>query len=151
MYASWMRDAHNRRVASLVRVLVCSASWALAAAAAGGKGRPVRIAALARVNLSILGSLLSLRSGARFLEEALPEQCRDERGAASNPAPTNNAVLVRPSSPCQAGFQAVVLDLRTHLHYPPPAKPVVEVVVHPYAPLLLGRVRPGTEVTIGTE
>ena len=84
MYASWMRDAHNRRVASLVRVLVCSASWALAAAAAGGKGRPVRIAALARVNLSILGSLLSLRSGARFLEEALPEQCRDERGAASN-------------------------------------------------------------------
>src|SRR3712207_7213593 len=84
------------------------------------------------------------------LEQALPEQCRDERGAASNPAPTRNAVLVGPSSPCQAGPQAVVLDLPAHLHHPLPGQPVVEVVVHPYAPLLLCRVCPGTEETIGT-
>jgi hypothetical protein len=48
------------------------------------------------------------------LEEALPEQCRDERCAASNPALTGDAVLVGPSSSCQAGLQAVVLDLRTY-------------------------------------
>ena len=87
-----------------------------------------------------------------LLEQALPEQCRDERGAASNPAPTTGkAVLLGPSSPRQAGLQAVVLDLRTHPHHPLPGQPVVEVVVRLYAPLLLGRVRPGTEVTIGTK
>ena len=86
-----------------------------------------------------------------LLEQALPEQCRDKRGAASNPAPMANAVLAGPSSPCQAGLQAVVLDLRTHPHHPLPGQPVVEVVVRLYAPLLLGRVRPGTEVTIGTK
>ena len=64
------------------------------------------------------------------LEEALPEQCRDERCAASNPALTGDAVLVGPSSSCQAGLQAVVLDLRTYPHHPLPGQPVVEVVVH---------------------
>ena len=82
------------------------------------------------------------------LEQALPEQSRDERGAAGDPAPAGNALTIGPSGPRRAGIQAVVLDLFAHLRRPLPGQPMIEVLVHLLAPLLLGRVRPGTEATV---
>src|SRR4028118_1849454 len=82
------------------------------------------------------------------VEQALPEQRRDERGATGDPAPAGNPVTVGPGGPGQAGIQAVMLDLFAHLRRPLPDQPVIEVLVHQPAPLLFGRVLPGTEATV---
>jgi hypothetical protein len=61
------------------------------------------------------------------LEQAQPEQSRDERSPAGNPAPAGSSVTVGSSNPRRAGIQAVVLDLFAHLRRPLPGQPVLLV------------------------
>src|SRR4028118_990481 len=56
------------------------------------------------------------------------------RAAAGRPAPAGDAFLIGPGGPCQAGLQAVALDLLAHLRRPLSGQPVIEVLVHLRAP-----------------